>query len=450
MDQLSGGEYQRTMNVLGGPRMPPGTRTLTGGNPTVPSTTSLFNAPPVSDMTSESEEVITGHLLVLPHATRYNDKSPDDLLKEGDLLFCGKGPTNDARVSCFELSHVNEILYQTHQLYLEMLKRPVNHILQDLGISTANLSEDLISLDDYMTNNGVSKGKSKKPASYAKDTETLLDYLQDVATYKGYNFKSMNNEREKGVLGGGYFPSDLEIYLLNPATTKEEHQKFNFAGVYADGNLAENNEVMDERTKARMASIQHKKNAIHQIMTGNPNIFNYITIDGIMSKLNFIGPMVSSQDDSGAAAVAKRAQIRNLNIALQGPCRVFNRWGDVMNKGTYLFLTLRRRPNRDGTFGEFFFEPYYSPVKQRYVPLSRLEYRDLSGKKEYGISIYIGSTRYAVGANTPNGVQSPKKAKVMSYGGRVDPLSSSSPNVTLWQAYAEKAKLETIEIYFGM
>ena len=445
--------YDYTLAGLGGVQRPPSTPYLT--TQSVPETTDITPNAPAIDGTTYAEENISFQIIAVPGIEDVDGGlRAEQLISPGNFLF-GVRAESDAKVSVFELAHMNLLLVERWEAWLRLLDKKIEDLVDQLQ-RTNNMDEQWLQDNDY--------------SKFSK--RTLRDLI-----------KAANYFPEEYL--GGYptvLPNQLNLFLqtASPIHLTPSH-KARFRTPGGKGNLSKAlaHMVVDAQTrgdqdthidKLKVMAMNKADQDIYRslimvIMKGYSEITNFLTADGIVAKFNYLGIMVSSQEDTDVETIQSRGGLRNLKIGTRGPLKVNNYWGDILPKGTYLYFILRR--TFDGSrWGAFQYVPYWSsfersnssyatsssigPIKAkalrtRMIPSKELCYRDISGKDAIGHVIYIGLTRY------PQQEKTTIHVKAVALGLQYDPSDSKNALFSsVRNANEQKLNLPQMEIYAGV
>jgi len=310
------------------------------------------------------------------------------------------------------------------------------------------------------------------------------NHYEDISKVTLKDLIRAANYYPEGYLGNypTVLPNQLNLFLQTAETihlSPEQRARFRTPG--GKGNLAaaltqmvEDAQIRGDRTTHVDSINQMLADKVEQdryralimvIMSGYNEITSFLTADGIVAKFNYLGIMVSSQEDTDVETIQARGGLRNLYIHSRGPQDVNNYWADYLPTGTYLYFILRR--TFDGKhWGSFQYVPYWSSyerssspyaksssigpinakvLRSRHFPASELSYKDISGKNANGHVLYIGQNRY------PHAEKVPIHVKSMALGLQYEPGDSKNPLFSSVRLASEqKINLPRIQLYLGV
>lgn len=466
---MSKGSRDLILSGLGGIQRAPGTPYL--HTAPVPASTSITPNAPFTDGTSVSEETITYSLQATPFPQE-EDGAPrsEQLISPGDILF-GTRAGSDPRVGVFTLDYVNIILQYSYLEYRKLILRKIKSILMSVQRAN-NVPLDWMKKLDF----------SSVAEITLNDLMTKVDYYPSSG---GTSFTTHHN----------CIPSQINLFTdsaKNNQITPAKKARFKLPSQTDDGqkslyvgltHLLEQSAIGDsDAVIGKMTRICERelnraigRELVKNVFASFPEITQFLTIDGILSKFNPLGIMVSSQEDTDLSTIQDRGGIRNLNIGVRGPLRIMNFWANSIIKGVHLSLIITRaRHQKNNSWGAFEIRPYWSVVDKNgerlystcssigpvdakqsrldIIPAKELIFKDLSGMDAFGHPIQIGDVRYPVGDMHygTSRIDVPQSIKASALGLNLYQNEKNPILTTVRKAFADKQKLPMIDVYVNM
>jgi len=398
--------FEDIRRSLGGFPSKAGTPTLTPLSPPGQySSPSIYGNPTPSDLTAFAEERVVYPITPVPH-DRHSDGgvSGDELISEGDLLFGVRANSNDVRVATMELSFVNVFLAERYEQFKKLFSQKV---LVQYQTVVRKFNPDEVP----MSSQEVESILPTRDMTLQALCEAASHYENEVDTGGCLPFRSS--------VVGAYVPSEDELYAC--IKKHESYVEEIVAPDYTPDGLEDiwNTFISPATNKSAAYSTldlkQKYRTIIKLILAAHSEITQYVILEGIKERFNFLGILVSSQDDGTPQGVLQKNQTRQFNISCHGPTEVTNRWNSCMITNSALFLVLKRMRHTDKTFGEFYFQPYNSSdnahegmkaypfgsntpegpkfqnnTRRKQVPTHETAYLDISGVLHTGHVIYVG------------------------------------------------------------
>lgn len=426
--------FQTTKNFLGGYPGTPGSTTLTPTTPPKYSSETLSKDTPISDIAADSEERIVFSVINVPHGrSQDGGESSEGLLQPGNVLFCVRSQPDDVRVSVLELSMVNSILAQKYKLFTDLFKKQVLILYQN-AVQTSNMTEKFMS---------ISEVKSLLPEGgiTLEALCTMAGVFESVDMRNTVPFRSSSFLQDDGIQVA-YLPSEFEVYstfkssnttvqkIVAPHLSRDDTGAVvGFKPMKMQDLISKHTSVNKRQTIAKNFQIIDKfRRIIKFILASNADIVQYNTLEGVKDMFNYIGVFVSSQNDGTPEQIISSGQARNINISCRGKTETINRWGSKMLSETPVYLIIKRMRYTDGSFGEFFVQPYWSTdnvstnnmaypfgsdqfvdgprneglCRRKCVPTHQTTFLDMSGKLCNGHVFYVGRTADSCNESEPH------------------------------------------------
>lgn len=184
------------------------------------------------------------------------------------------------------------------------------------------------------------------------------------------------------------------IYRLNIAMNEQYNKCYRNFGF----NKTENKQFIDALNEYGETALTNYKSYPYNDIESEPlsTFYNqavsenymFLTKQGILSKWNFIGAVISKQQSTAPNDNLDFPQhtesINVVGVVIGQEARVYNIWGNV-KPGDKLFLVLTKKKTADGTFGAFQWKPYF--CKRDYP---NFDYEDDAGMKQRAYVQYVG------------------------------------------------------------
>lgn len=471
--------FEWTKSALGGYPGPQGTTTLTPSQPPKFYSSDITDKTPISDLTAESEEKIVYSLTSVPHDSRRSDSGDagDELLFEGSALFGLRMHPDDSRESMLDLSMVNIFLSKKWTDFKKLLQSPVLTLYQN-AIQTINSNEP-ISVD--MLNSLLPE------SSITLESLCIMaSYFDDIDTSQMLPFRTSKS---------AYLPSEVELYCTDKSSEPfvqdivAPHKSVDETGMntgFEPVSLKSFIQAQTPRFNSQQVAIAMNelekintfRTIIKFILANHSDITRFVTIDGVKDTFNYLGIFASSQDVESPDVIRAKGHSRNILVCCRGAASAVNLWGNNMLSESALFLVIKRMRYQDGSFGEFYVEPYWSTdnvtehhkpypfgsttfvegprdeglCRRKCVPTHQTTYLDISGKLSNGHIYYVGRVRDPV--NDPQ----PPAVKISALGLNLSAIPSYNTNSaydpikanTYQKAYENKKLLSKIEIHLGI